>query len=162
MNSGGPKTHQRFQKLREPTANKSTSKTDGLRKLSFRRKNLASKVLPPVETEIVNEAVASEAVSDDEEYDDEVLTTTLSTAESSTEPATTVAIATTVTGDDLSKVNATTVPTQNYNAMHEKFRMFRERNFLKHLGESAKENFDFYLHKEDDHKPNSDLYEFLF
>ena len=97
---------------------------------------------------------------DEEEYEDEVLTTTLSTPATTTESSTT---GTTIVAsrESLKKLNSSAAPIKGNSAKHEKFRLFREKNFLKHLGESAKENFELYLHKEDDHKPNSDLYEFL-
>jgi len=106
-----------------------------------------------------DEEESDEEESDEEEYEDEVLTTTLSTPATTTESSTTGTIV--ASRESLRKLDSTAAPIKGNSAKHEKFRLFREKNFLKHLGESAKENFELYLHKEDDHKPNSDLYEFL-
>ncbi len=165
IKSNGPRTHQRFQKLRETTADKSASieSTEGIKKLSARRKNLAQKVLPSAVANITDEGKdASEEISTTTFITSTVSTTTLSTIDESTTSEPVAEIAADTQGaipdtEALKSLNAIQGPIQDGTIKHERFRNFREKNFLKSLGKAAKENIDIYLDVENHHTPNPDL-----
>lgn len=174
MTNGGPRTHQRFKKLRTLDNKNSTESTTPSSarsvKLSFRRKKLSEKVLPKnsqeLQNDFSNEKSEYEAIEQspmtkqNSEISEKKISNNFQESQDDQQnedyeyEVIEQALVTPVPKDSI-KIESSTEHSRF--AKHKSFRDFREKNFIKYLGATAKDKFNLYLNLEDTHVSNPDL-----